>query len=79
MAGLTQSAIKPSAKRCLIFFVRIFAHSAFACGSMVLGLYCGSFLPPEGQKMTQKGLNPTDKRKSYLYFVFALAEGKNEI
>jgi len=25
----------------------------------------GHFLPPQGQKMTHKGLNPTDKRKSY--------------
>jgi len=29
--------------------------------------------------MTRKGLNPTNKRKSYLYFVFALAERKNEL
>src|SRR5690348_14503042 len=44
---------------------RTFAHSALACGSMVLYLYSVSFFAPLGQKTTHKRLNLTDKRKSY--------------
>jgi hypothetical protein len=43
---------------------RTFAHSAFACGSMVLYRYCGLFFALRGEKTIHKELKMTRKRKS---------------
>jgi hypothetical protein len=48
--------------------IRTFAHSAFACGSMVLYHFCVSFFARAGRKMTHKELKITSKRKSYMNY-----------
>src|SRR5258705_3644681 len=49
LVPLSQMALCP-------YWIRIFAHSAFACGSMVLYRYCGSFFRPAGQKNDPQGI-----------------------
>jgi len=40
--------------------------STFACGSMVLSVYCVSFFAQLGEKMTHEALNIIGKRKIYI-------------
>jgi hypothetical protein len=54
---------------------RAFAHSALACGSMVLYLSCVSFLRPAGRKNDTQELKATDKLKSYYKRKYHAAAG----
>jgi hypothetical protein len=48
---------------CIVHIARTFAHGAFACGSMVLYRYCGSFFRPAGRKNDPQGMKHDQQAK----------------
>jgi hypothetical protein len=54
-SALRLGSIAPFAfVRLAIIYLRIFAHSTLACGSMVLIFIVGHFFAPQDEKMTHK-------------------------
>ena len=59
--------------------LRTFAHSAFACGSMVLCRYCVSFFAPFGAKNDTQGIESDLQAKVLLsYASFFARWAKND-